>query len=159
MRISGPERYKLTFDHTAFRVTCARGTSRFSGIATSKKPKLYIIGGVDGKPIYVGITKQSLRNRLRFGWSANGKGGYYGYAFRRTLTEAFLDVWCQEDAPMPDPMLDIETLEAEVVFLIRCAGEWPRYQTEIHFHPSSATHRKAATDILARYALAPLDSR
>lgn len=159
MRITGPERYELTFDETAFRVKCTRGTTKFSGIATSKKPKLYIIAGVDGKPIYVGITKQSLRNRLRFGWSANGQGGYYGYAFRRILTEASLDVWCHEDAPQTAPMLDIETLEAEVVFLIRCAGQWPLHQTEIHFHPSSATHRDAAIEILARYAVAPPQSR
>jgi hypothetical protein len=92
MFVTGPERYKLTFDATAFVVTCARGTSTFSGIATSKKRKLYI-ASVDEKPIYVGVTKQSIRNRLRFGWNAAGKGGYHGYAWRHRLTEAFLDVW------------------------------------------------------------------
>ena len=81
MRITGPERYKLTFDANAFVVTSAKGTPNFSGIATSKKPKLYI-ASVDDKPIYVGVTKQSIRNRLRFGWNAEGKGGYYGYAWR-----------------------------------------------------------------------------
>ena len=152
MRISGPERYKLTFDTNAFRITCERGTPKFSGIATSKKPKLYV-ASVDDKPFYVGVTKQSIRNRLRFGWSAKGEGGYYGYAWRNVLTEAFLDVWCHEDAPAAKPLLDIETVEAEVVFLIRCAGQWPPHQTEIHFHPSSLRHRETAAAIMARYAL------
>jgi phospholipase/lecithinase/hemolysin len=53
------------------------------------------------------------------------------------------------------PCLDIETVEAEVVFLIRCAGQWPQYQTEIHFHPSTAVHRDIAASIIARYALRP----
>ena len=81
MRITGPQRYKLTFDATAFVVECEKGTPKFSGIVTSKKPKLYI-ASVDEAPIYVGVTKQSIRNRLRFGWNAAGEGGYYGYAWR-----------------------------------------------------------------------------
>jgi hypothetical protein len=32
-------------------------------------------------------------------------------------------------------MLDFETVEAEVVFLVRCSCQWPECQTEIHFHP------------------------
>jgi hypothetical protein len=151
MRISGPERYKLTFDAVGFHVTCERNTPRFSGIATSKKPKLYI-ASVDDIPFYVGVTKQSLRNRLRFGWNANGEGGYYGYAWRHAMTTAFLDVWCHEDAPAVKPLLDLETIEAEVVFLIRSAGQWPLYQTEIHFHPSSPEHREIAARIMGRYA-------
>jgi hypothetical protein len=153
MHISGPERYKLNFDSTNFQVTCERGTPRFSGIATSKKPKLYIVSADDKPPFYVGVTKQSLRNRLRLGWKAKGESGYYGYAWRHCKADAFLDVWCQDDAPAHRQMLDIETLEAEVVFLIRCAGQWPLDQTEIHFHPSSSTHRETAVAVLARYAL------
>jgi hypothetical protein len=154
MRITGPERYKLTFDAAAFVGECEKGTSSFSGIATSKKPKLYI-ASVNEEPIYVGITKQSIRSRLRFGWSAAGEGGYYGYAWRRSLTEAFLDVWCHDDPPAENPTLDIETVEAEVVFLIRCAGQWPIYQTEIHFHPSTQVHRDVAANIIARYNTNP----
>jgi hypothetical protein len=154
VRITGPERYRLVFDARSFAVTAVNGTPRFSGIATSKKPKLYIVS-VDEKPIYVGVTKQSIRNRLRFGWNADGKGGYYGYAWRHGLTEALLDVWCHEDAPADNAALDIETVEAEVVFLIRHAGQWPPYQTEIHFHPSSQVHRDVAATIMARYALSP----
>lgn len=158
MLITGPERFKLTFDATAFVVTSAKGTAKFSGIATSKKPKLYIVS-IDGEPIYVGVTRQSIRNRLRFGWNAAGKGGYYGYAWRHALTEAFIDVWCHDDASGKNPALDIETVEAEVVFLIRCAGQWPTYQTEIHFHLSSKIHRDVAARIMSRYALSPNSAR
>ena len=69
VKLSGPDRYVLTITPTSFAVECAQGTPRFSGIATSRKPKLYIVS-VDNSPTYVGITKQPLRNRLRFGWSA-----------------------------------------------------------------------------------------
>jgi hypothetical protein len=37
--------------------------------------------------------------------------------------------------------------------LIRAAGHWPAFQTEIHFHPSSPRHREVATDIISYYAL------
>ncbi|HMB82478.1 MAG TPA: hypothetical protein VKI40_00360 [Terriglobales bacterium] len=154
MRVTGPERYRLTFNANDFEVTCKNGTPRFSGIANSKKPKLYI-ASIDEAPIYVGVTKQPIRNRLRLGWSAKGETGYYGYAWRRGLTEANLDIWCHEDAPVDNPTLDVETVEAEVVFLIRCAGQWPPYQTEIHFHPSSAVHRDLAASIIQRYVGLP----
>ncbi len=84
MRVTGPDRYRLTFDEKAFEVA-----PRFAGIAVSKKPKLYVFS-VAKTPIYVGVTKQHMRNRLRFGWNAKGKGGYYGYLFRRHLTAADL---------------------------------------------------------------------
>jgi len=107
MRITGPDRYRLTFDAKAFVATCQTGTPKFSGIATSKKPKLYIVS-VGEKPIYVGITRQPIRNRLRLGWNAKGQSGYYGYAWRHRLTEANLDIWCHEDAPVDNPDLDME---------------------------------------------------
>jgi hypothetical protein len=150
MRLAGPERYKLTFNADDFKVTCPNGTPKFSGIATSKKPKLYI-ASVGEIPIYVGVTKQPIRNRLRFGWAAKGESGYYGYAWRHVLTEANLDVWCHEDVPADNSTLDMETIEAEVVFLIRCAGQWPQYQTEIHFHRSTSDHRNLAASIMQRY--------
>ena len=34
MRIEGPERYQLTIDRDALRVLCAKGTNKFSGLAT-----------------------------------------------------------------------------------------------------------------------------
>src|SRR5262245_47273866 len=79
MTMSGPDRYLLTITSTSFAVECSKGTPRFSGIATSKKPKLYVVS-VDEVPIYVGITRQPLRDRLRLGWTADGAHGYHGYA-------------------------------------------------------------------------------
>jgi hypothetical protein len=48
---------------------------------------------------------------------------------------------------------DIETVEAEVVYLIRAAGQWPAFQTEIHFHPSSPRHRELAEEIMSHYRI------
>ena len=150
MKIAGPERYKLSFDSNSFTAECEQGTSKFSKNATSRKPKLYI-ASVNGKPIYVGITKQPIRNRLRLGWNAKGLNGYQGYAWRHQFTNANLDIWSHENAPDEKPSLDIETVEAEVVFLIRSAGQWPLCQTEIHFHPSTSMHRDLAASIFAHY--------
>ena len=154
MDIAEIGRYKLSFDAKRFTVLCPRGTDKFSGLATSGLPKLYIVS-VDGKPIYVGITKQSVRNRLRLGWSANGESGYYGYAWRHGFSEADLDIWCHKDPQPENVCLDIETIEAEVVYLIRKAGQWPLFQTEIHFHPSSEEHRAVASQIAGKYGVAP----
>lgn len=149
MKLSGPDRYALTITPASFAVECAQGTPRFSGIATSRKPKLYIVS-VDNSPIYVGITKQPLRNRLRFGWSADGRHGYHGYAWRHHHEKVAMDVWCHEDAS-GEANLDIETVEAEVVFLIRGAGQWPLHQTEIHFHPSTRVHRDVDAMVMSHY--------
>lgn len=151
MQIEGPERYRLTFTPDSFTVLCSRDNNKFSGIATLKLPKLYVVS-IGEKPIYVGTTKQVIRNRLRFGWAATGKTGYYGYAWRHGNTAAELDVWCHMDA-IGRNELDIETVEAEVVFLIRQAGQWPAYQTEIHFHPSGTAHREAAVSVMAHYKI------
>jgi hypothetical protein len=151
MKIEGPERYQLSFTSDAFAVRCMKGTNKFSGLAASKLPKLYI-AGINKKPVYVGITKQSVRSRLRFGWNAKGSSGYYGYAWRHGHSSASLDVWCHVDAVERNEQ-DIETVEAEVVYLIRSAGQWPAFQTEIHFHPSSSRHREVAREIMSNYQL------
>ena len=152
MKISGPDRYRLEFESQTFRVISPQGTNKFSGKAASKIHKLYVVSS-DGLPVYVGVTKQSMRNRLRYGWKAAGRGGYYGYAWRNELTEADLDIWYHENPPDKISMLDIETVEAEVVHLIRQSGQWPRYQTEIHFHPSDETHRAVAKKIFGHYKI------
>jgi hypothetical protein len=137
------------FRHGTFAVICANGRSKFSGIATLELPKLYVVS-IDDQPVYVGATKQSVGNRLRYGLNATGKNGYHGYAWRHGNTAANLDVWCHMNAVDRNER-DIETVEAEVVFLIRMAGQWPKYQTEIHFHQSTAVHRKVAGNILSHY--------
>jgi|SRR5579864_63590 len=139
MKISGPEHFRLTFDAKKYVVT-------FSGLANTRLPKLYVVVA-RGELIYVGVTKRKMRERLYSGWNANGKNGYHGYAFRHTHTEADLYVWCHEDA-RERSLLDLETIEAEVAFLIRSKGQWPRSQTEIHFHPSGKEHRELAASIM-----------
>jgi hypothetical protein len=150
MNLLGPDRYRLTFDAENFSVVCPRGTPRFSGFAASDLPKLYIASVADW-PIYVGVTKQRIRARLRMGWNADGQHGYHGYVWRNHHTEAVLDIWCHVDPQLANSILDIETVEAEVVFLIRLAGQWPTSQTEIHFRPPTEVHREAARRILATY--------
>jgi|ERR1700722_11784969 len=139
MKITGPEHFKLTFD-------AKKCTAKFSGLANTKLPKLYVIA-FQGEVIYVGVTKRTMRERLYGGWNADGENGYHGYAFRHTHTEADLYVWCHEDA-VGRSSLDVETVEAEVAFLIRSAGQWPCGQTEIHFHPSGKEHRDLAASVM-----------
>ena len=146
MKIVGPEIYKLSFDAQKYVVACPKGTLRFSGLATCRLPKLYIVS-VDAVPVYVGITRQPMATRLRYGFKATGQNGYHGYAWRHQIKEANLYIWCHENAPVKRAELDMETVEAEIVFLARQAGQWPAYQTEIHFHPSNEIHRKTAADI------------
>lgn len=145
MKITGPETYSLTCTASTFAVTCERGTPKFSKLASSRVPKLYAICA-ERKPIYIGITKQPIRSRLRYGFSADGRTGYYGYSWRHKIAEATLNIWFQEDS-RDGSTHDIETIEAEVVFLARCAGQWPLYQTEIHFHQSEEIHRSVAAKI------------
>lgn len=152
MKIVGPQKYELSITPAAFTVKCEKGTNRFSGLATNDQPKLYIVS-VKGKPVYVGLTKQSVGNRLRFGMKANGRNGYHGYAWRHKHKSATLNVWCHVDAKDRSAS-DVETVEAEVVFLIRQHfGQWPDSQTEIHFHPSNARHRAIAKQIFGHFKL------
>ena len=151
MRLTGPERYNLAFKEGSFTVWKENGEKGFAGIAASRGPKLYIIFNDLERPIYVGVTLQTLNSRLKQGFMAKGEHGYYGYAWRRNSNHVIIDVWKHED-PMPDnPIYDIETVEAEVVFLVRQAYQWPEHQTEIHFHPSYLEHRSAAARIADCY--------
>ncbi|MCC6738246.1 MAG: GIY-YIG nuclease family protein [Planctomycetia bacterium] len=111
-----------------------------------KGPKLYLVVA-RGKTIYVGITKQPLRARLRYGWTADGKHGYHGYAWRKTVRDVIVFVWSHPKKSKAAEV-EMETIEAEVVHLIRAEGQWPAFQTEIHFHVSKARHREAAREVL-----------
>src|SRR5574341_974991 len=112
----------------------------FTGRAASSWPKLYV-AVAENRPIYVGITRQSISSRLRLGWKAAGSSGYYGYAWRRSLKAASLFVWYADADHGAESQRELETVEAEVVFVIRYTGQWPAFQTEIHFYPSNETHR------------------
>ena len=151
MKLSGPFTYQIAFTPQGITgVEGPAGQKNFSGQASLKTPKLYIISS-GNKPLYVGETRQRVNDRLRGGFKASGEHGYYGYDWRRNLTKANVDVWVQEEGDTGIKW-EIETVEAEVVFLIRKEfGQWPAHQTEIHFHPSNAIHREEASKILAHY--------
>ncbi len=151
MNIVGPETYKIKYTPKSYTVAITNHYPEFKGIASSKMPKIYI-ASANNKPFYVGITKQPLANRLRYGWQASGKSGYYGYAWRHNGDEADLDVWGHIDARDRNER-DVETIEAEIVYLIRSAGQWPAFQTEIHFYPSSGEHRTIAKQIASKFEL------
>jgi hypothetical protein len=147
MEIIGPDRYRLTWG-----VGRRKTTPAFDGRAAAKGPKLYVVSS-QNIHVYVGTTKQPMMDRLSLGWYAKGRGGYYGYAWRHKLTEADIAIWYHLDSPADKPMLDVETIEAEVAFLIRQAGQWPKFQTEIHFHPSTKEHWAIAKRIVSGYTL------
>jgi hypothetical protein len=92
-----------------------------------------------------------MRSRLRGGWQSKGRHGYHGYAWRKHFEQVELDIWCHQDATGADSLSDVEAVEAEVVFLIRAAGQWPEHQTEIHFHQSTERHREVARAIMEHY--------
>jgi hypothetical protein len=146
MKISGPDKYELKIEDNNFIVVDNENLDKFSEKSSSKIPKLYI-ASYHGVPIYVGITKQPIRNRLRYGFKASGKGGYHGYAWAKGLKKVNFYVWYDED-DSKRKCLDIETIEAELVYMIRRKyGQWPKYQTEIHFHASNNHHRGIAKRI------------
>jgi len=113
-----------------------------SPASKNKRPKLYVI--VSGiKIIYVGITSQSLRARLRWGFKAKGEQGYYGYKWK-DLSEVEMLVWYFPGSQLSS----VEAIEAEMVYLVRLHTDaWPKYQMEIHFHQSSVEDKKLAEAI------------
>lgn len=151
MKLVGPEAYKLVKAEVGFKIKNLDGTDRLSPIATSTMPKVYIVS-LGAWPVYVGATKQRLRTRI--GMKPVEGSGYYGHTFQDDGRGLMLHVWAHADAKERNH-LDMETVEAEVVFLIRQAGQWPLFQTEIHFHPSNERHRQVAAEIFSTYSTQP----
>jgi len=149
MKITGPDKFKIIIKSLKkFEIVSPEGDGKVHGkAAESKRPKLYVISH-NKKIVYVGITRQNIRNRLRIGFKANGKDGFYGYAWRRVLKEADMAIWYDEKGETND---DVETIEAELVFCIRKNKQWPKYQTEIHFHQSKEKHIREAQKLFALY--------
>jgi hypothetical protein len=152
--LEGPDRFELTFDPSRCSVVHPNGAKTFTGRAARSWPKLYV-AVADDKPIYVGVTRQSISGRLRLGWQADGSTGYHGYAWRHQLTSASLLVWYSNVDEGHASQRELETIEAEVVFQIRLAGQWPPFQTEIHFYPSTDEHRRLAESVLATISQVP----
>jgi hypothetical protein len=90
-----------------------------------------------------------MQDRFRDGWNAKGKSGYHGYRWRHDVEEANVDIWTIQNAEEND----VETIEAEIVYLIRRNGQWPSGQTEIHFHTSTEKHREIAQRIYSHYSI------
>jgi hypothetical protein len=137
--------YSLSFDGNKFSVRKVCGAQGFSGqLAKPNVEKLYVIGLQD-ELIYVGRTNRPMATRLRDGAKSNG-AGYAGYAWRDSEVTHRLYIWSFPN----ESKRFVETVEAEVVYLIRKNGQWPRGQTEIHFHASHEEHRAAAAEIFQR---------
>lgn len=105
-------------------------------------PKLYLVKH-KSKIIYVGITTQSITNRLKQGLNASGKYGYHGYKWKQ-LGNVTLHVFF-----FNNDLERAETVEAEVVYLIRRnTGFWPEYQNEIHFHFNATDQEKRMAEFI-----------
>lgn len=149
----GPEVFEIIYDIEDYTVVGAPLGRRFGGGALRRGYKLYVVSQ-NGWPVYVGVTSRPLVDRFRTGWQAAGESGYYGYEWRKVGSRAQVAVWSLADGSHPQPKQLLETVEAEVVFHIRAEGQWPKWQTEIHFHESTESERSMARSILAHYTKA-----
>jgi len=145
MQVKNYQRYRIMLENRriASIEIGGRKVRGFTQPATKNKlPKLYVVKS-GSEVIYVGITSQSIRNRLRYGLEAQGKSGYHGYKWK-DLSEVDSLIWC-----FPKESRDrVEAVEAELVYLFRQhTGKWPKYQMEIHFHDASEDEIKAAEAI------------
>ena len=96
---------------------------------TEKNYKLYVLKK-EQEFLYIGITRQSLRNRLHSGFNAKGENGYHGYKWK-DLKNVKLFVWTFKNYNE----IQLENIEAELTYLIRTnTNNWPLYQNEIHFN-------------------------
>ena len=90
--------------------------------------------------MYIGTTSQGIRNRFRYGLKAQGKGGYHGYKFK-DLDKVNLFIFCFNKCNVGR----VEAIEAEIVYLVRNkTGDWPKYQTEIHFRKATEGEKRMA---------------
>jgi hypothetical protein len=83
VKLEGPDRFELRFDAASCAVVHPNRAKTFTGRAARSWPKLYV-AVANGKPIYVGITRQSIGSRLQLGWNADGSTGYHGYAWQHS---------------------------------------------------------------------------
>lgn len=147
MRFEHAQRYSLNTSANSYTVVGPDGHLHFTAPATTPMPKLYVISKI-GVPGYIGITSQSVSSRLRNGLKAIGQHGYHGYRWRNQCGLS-LDIWCLRGASPKRASIEIQSIEAEVVFFIRQKfAQWPEFQTEIHFYPSTQFHRNAAARVL-----------
>jgi hypothetical protein len=118
---------------------------KFGSSVTKKHPKIYVVLSEE-KIVYVGYTSDSITNRLRSGLNpankskANTSGtdthGYSGYKWRGLQNvELLVFVFNGFEIPVSKAYkLMFENIEAELVHQIKSNGDWPKYQSEIHFY-------------------------
>ena len=153
MELSGPERYFIRFTPKEItHVASDKGIAQFSPPVTQSGSKIYVVHE-DQTAIYVGKTTTSITARLSRGSKQDPRKnhGYSGHKWRRCLCQASIDIWLFQFDDKSTAKRDLETIEAEVVFLLRQQGQWPKFQTEIHFHQSDRIHRELAEQIVSHY--------
>lgn len=156
MKLQGPFVYEVSVDKDGkHSVTGPNGKRHFVFPVTQRRPKLYAFVH-ESKLIYVGQTKQSMSARMRDGFKQVKKNGYSGYGWlRSTIRKTALYVWCLDGVRGTEKQAEaaLECIESEVVFLCRSYdGQWPSHQTEIHFHQTTAEHRRLATEVLQEFS-------
>ncbi len=153
IQLSGPEKYFIKFTPEEITdIASDDGTTEFSPRVRKSGPKIYVVHESQ-TPVYVGQTTSSIAARLSKGskQDPSKNHGYSGHQWRRSLCQANIDIWILQFEDKSTAKRDLETIEAEVVFLLRQRGQWPRYQTEIHFHQSNALHRQTSEQIVDQY--------
>jgi hypothetical protein len=139
-------RYKLTIGER-YAVESPCGRPHFVAPAAGRAPKIYVVSR-KGEVLYVGKTCQRIASRFYGAFAAKGETGYYGYQWRGSKEPMDLDIWILSFDGDANVDRELETIEAEVIFCIReQSGQWPLFQNEIHFHPSSNEHREIASRI------------
>jgi hypothetical protein len=152
MRLEGPKKFNITVTgHDTYAVVNEVGGTTFTAPATQRGPKLYVFADHETL-IYVGQTVQGMAARMRLGFKADGTAGYYGYRWRHSVHLVGCFVWWLHGVTAAEELLTLESIESEVVFAYRRKfDQWPLFQTEIHFHHSTAEHRRLAESILAAF--------
>jgi hypothetical protein len=147
MRLSNPNKYKIYVKNNWYEVRNDKDTYTFISPDTIRCPKVYVFA-VDEQPVYIGQTVQSMAARIGLGFRADGSSGYYGYRWRHELSSVRLLVWRLEEVTEEDELHELECIESETVLAYRQTyNQWPKYQTEIHFHQTSGEHRALAIQV------------
>ncbi|EDP94760.1 hypothetical protein U8527_07560 [Kordia algicida OT-1] len=96
---------------------------------TGSDYKIYVITW-QKNIVYIGTTRDRIKNRLNSGLKGSPKKGYHGYKWK-DQEEIRVFIW-------NFPALNkeqTENIEAELAYIVRKkTGKWPKFQNEIHFN-------------------------
>ena len=143
VKIKNYSRYEMLVQKNhSYSIVAPNGKKHFIKPDTEVGQKLYLVS-CGGELHYVGITNRPMSARISVGLKAERKNGYYGYAWKQIRKPLILHVICWSGKG--NLQKNIEAIEAEIAFLCRTiTGDWPLSQTEIHFRPLNASHKKLA---------------